>query len=1254
MTGSRSSSGGAGGASGLGLESRALAWLAAHLVAGVPLPVAFGLNAAVVEEIGGQTGQEMDDLGAITERRGHVFLQAKHRLQLSEAAGSALGEALDQAVRQFIHGAPEDSDGSRRTLEPDRDALVIGTDTAASAPVRVDLRTVVERLSTHPGELLLEQVAKNAGERKALKVLLGHLTASFTNRADGIPPTDDQLRAIGRLLHVVSLDLDPGGSDRVSAETHLAGVLDNPDTASGAWSDLVTLGQGLIEGQRWANRNAVRNALAAGGHPAGVESPFRDDVRRLREVTKDLLDTNASEITIPAPEGAVAINREVTDLLLRTDGNFGLIGEPGAGKSVLARVVAAGLLAAGEDVVYLGAESLAASLGATRTELAMENNLDTVLRGWDGARQGTLILDGVDATRGTTSVDWVPPLVRALHNSRWRVLTTIRTFDLRYGPSWQEMLPGDPVDANHADLTFPRVRHVLVGDLSEGELDQVRVGSPQLAALIDAADPRLLELLRNPFNLRLAAQLVGDSGGGVALAAVHTRQELLQLYWQRRVQRAADHLARRRAIHDLCESMVSRRRARVADPTAVVAAGVLGAIDALLRDGVLREDVQGRRPSITPVMFSHPVLYDFAVAVTCLQGEDHLHLARRLDGDPNLAITVRPSLDMCFADLWADDPSRNQFWELAIALSTSQQGHPIAAVAAGCAVLREHPTHDDLGLIEQRAVSSAGNNHAARMCVAHLGGALEAAEVSQLDRQASGPALADVAAALAAQAAATGDIGLADLARVLLFRLDRCFPLAVDSLAAVIRSNALADVMRCALSNPSERTREQLAIKIGQALTRAVGISPNYVGPVIEEVISPAVLKVWGGQVASQLIRELGGLAEATPQLAERLALSVWEYEEQRDETTPIGNSNILSLTSNRQQELEMARFGTGQAFPAFLAAAPAAALRFLLAVIERHAAPSEPPRTGGQLPHVYRSFNLEFAAGHDGLNTMASALVAFLVAAAAATDPEAQEVADLLLETMVARLTHHQVWNLLLVAGANHPHSVGRRLLPLLDGSDLLGHYMTTPFAARTIAALSRALAPPEHADLEQAILRARDPLDPNGDRAQRLVDTLLGKLDVSRIQEVPVQARLADLADQGGPAPPPEPLTAGGDFLPYLMRQRLSERGVTDQGNNELIEAMERLRLDVMNARAGATDDQRAARHRLRESFPSFYESLIPQSASVDPVVFDEGLTLMVNCAELLALDPEVLPGTDLGERVLGILRAGLLSAEQTGGSS
>jgi hypothetical protein len=473
-----------------------------------------------VDEIGAQTGHEMDDIGAVTERRGYIFVQAKHRLQLSDNQDSALAEAVDQAVRQFIDGAPGGSNGSRRALESGRDALVILTDGAGSLPIRADLKAVVARFPGYPREEPLEGLAKNKPQRNALGTLLSHLRTAFAKYENGQAPAEDRIREIGSLLHVIWVDLDPGQGDQLNAESYLRGILDDPATTSGAWNDLVVFGQSLIENQRWAGRAEVRQALASGGHSAGIDPPSRLDVERLREITRAVLEQSADEVTIPAPEGTVAIQREITGLVSSTRGAFALIGEPGAGKSALAVTAAGTLLEAGEDVVFLGAESLGASLGATRVELSLQGNLDQVLTAWGGSRRGTLIVDGVDATRGTSSIDWLPRLARSLRDTRWRVVATIRIFDLRNGPSWQQMFPGTPVDDAHADPAFSHVRHLLVSNLTEGELAQVRDSSPGLAALMSTAEPRLMALLR---NRRRRADRDSDSPGTPASVLATSR-----------------------------------------------------------------------------------------------------------------------------------------------------------------------------------------------------------------------------------------------------------------------------------------------------------------------------------------------------------------------------------------------------------------------------------------------------------------------------------------------------------------------------------------------------------------------------------------------------------------------------------------------------------------------------------------------------------------------------------------------------------
>jgi hypothetical protein len=250
--------------------------------------------------------------------------------------------------------------------------------------------------------------------------------------------------------------------------------------------------------------------------------------------------------------------------------------------------------------------------------------------------------------------------------------------------------------------------------------------------------------------------------------------------------------------------------------------------------------------------------------------------------------------------------------------------------------------------------------------------------------------------------------------------------------------------------------------------------------------------------------------------------------------------------------------------------------------------------------------------------------------------------------------MVHDQIWSSLLEAGAANPDSLGRRLLPLLDGSELLGHYRTMPYATRLTASLTTVLTPREHARLELAILRTHDPLNPNGARSQELIDTLLGQLDPGRVQDPAVRRRLAELDSQGGPPPAPQPPAMSGGSGSYGVRERLRERGALGGTDEALLQAMERVQSDIVHTTSGATDDHHAVRERLRESVPALYSILIPAGPAIDQPAYDEAFMLLVHGAERLASDPEALPCTGLGQMVFGILRAALPTDDPSGEGS
>jgi hypothetical protein len=117
-----------------------------------------------------------------------------------------------------------------------------------------------------------------------------------------------------------------------------------------------------------------------------------------------------------------------------------------------------------------------------------------------------------DQTRGVDASTWLPDIANALRRTRWRIVATIRTFDLKHGPRWRQMFRGDSVDHAYADLDLSSTRHIVVADLTDAELAPLRAASPQLDKLIDDIGGRVGELLTNPFSLDLAAQLVASLG----------------------------------------------------------------------------------------------------------------------------------------------------------------------------------------------------------------------------------------------------------------------------------------------------------------------------------------------------------------------------------------------------------------------------------------------------------------------------------------------------------------------------------------------------------------------------------------------------------------------------------------------------------------------------------------------------------------------------------------------------------------------
>jgi hypothetical protein len=193
------------------------------------------------------------------------------------------------------------------------------------------------------------------------------------------------------------------------------------------------------------------------------------------------------------------------------------------------------------------------------------------------------------------------------------------------------------------------------------------------------------DLLRVPFNLRLAADILETGVAPSDLTPIRTQSELLRRYWVHRVAGTRGDL-RERIIRKACELMIQARRLRV-ERHRLVEPGAAAALGELLSNQLLVEWQPGgaSAPQRQLIAFSHHILFDYAASQLFLPPELD-DLVRLIAADPDVVLMIRPSIVMRFQHLWESD--RGGFWRLLFLMCADAMVPNIAKVI-GAAVAAE-------------------------------------------------------------------------------------------------------------------------------------------------------------------------------------------------------------------------------------------------------------------------------------------------------------------------------------------------------------------------------------------------------------------------------------------------------------------------------------------------------------------------------------------------------------------------------------
>ncbi len=582
------SGGGAATSAGILFEQQLGALFGARMIASQPMDPRFQLGAAEPIWIRFETEAPVDDMMIGTSAGGVVAIQAKASLSLSRDPNGPFAKTISQFVRHWL--ACRDGGGDvdwNRPLDPTVDRLVLAVSPRAPASIREDLPAAL-RGAAQPGTR-----ASTIGQLRALADFHDCIRQAWEKISrEPLPPGLNE--ELAHLTAVVTFD--PDGADGATTEALLTTMVASPHDARAARNLLGQVCGQLMAARGGADTADLREALVTRGARLIAPPQYRIDIGTLRAHSDQVTEALGCHEVIEAERGhPINIHRDCQAAVETAAKHESLliIGEPGSGKSGVLNALSRSLKAQGHDVLELAVDRFSVeSLQGLTAELKLEHSLLDVLAAWDGPGPAWLIIDALDATRGGRSEGVFRDLIKGILSTsgRWRVIASIRTFDLRLGQQFRALFQGSPPDPTLIDANFLNVRHVRVPIWSVAEFERLLDQAPVLKAALAQASSRLRDLATVPFNTRLVSDLIADGDAATGLDAVTSQAGLLNLFWTHRIERHG--YPGETCLGHIVRAMVDARTLRT--PRLAAANLDPNVVEALVRDGVLVE-VEGRR-----------------------------------------------------------------------------------------------------------------------------------------------------------------------------------------------------------------------------------------------------------------------------------------------------------------------------------------------------------------------------------------------------------------------------------------------------------------------------------------------------------------------------------------------------------------------------------------------------------------------------------------------------------------------------------
>ena len=545
------------------------------------IPVVF--KDCQVEEVGFQTqrlGWETDDLLVVCSSVQHgqrrLAIQVKRTLHI-RASSTDCQETFQGFWKDF-----NDPD----KFEPDHDALVIvtlrGTNTLLEG-----LGGLLDcaRNSSDEADFTRRMATQGLSSRESRNC--GSVIRSIIEDADSSAPNGKDFWGFLKAVHLVSLDLTTSTAQAESMTKQalaMACELSNPlEVAETTWLKLIEVASSAAMGGRTLQRQDLPEDLLS--RHVTIDGP-ETRLQIFRDHTQLILDgirsTIAGSVKIPRDE-----LRQAASGTLAEHHALVLTGPPGGGKSALAKSLVLSHQGDHECLSFRGEDFAKSSIDDVLQARMTGLQLKTLL----GAQERVLIhVESVERLLEHPVRDAFADLVRIAEEcENVHLLLTCRDYAAAAAVT------------SFFNQGTPTPAVIAVPPLSDTDLDDVATSLSGLE--VPFSNPRIKDLLRNPFLLDLAAKLDWLGEHDLPTDVIAFRQRC----WNELVRRDGMTTAgmpdrRERALIDLSEKRARELRALV-PPDGMDSE----ALDALYKDGVVSKDANG---FVAP---GHDIIEDWAV-----------------------------------------------------------------------------------------------------------------------------------------------------------------------------------------------------------------------------------------------------------------------------------------------------------------------------------------------------------------------------------------------------------------------------------------------------------------------------------------------------------------------------------------------------------------------------------------------------------------------------------------------------------------